>query len=201
MRALWLVALVGCGDDLGQSSKPRLVAWYPMDDVSEAGASDIVGGHDATCAACPVLTTGASNGAYEFDGMQELAVPASKELELGTLTVSLWLHVDPSANQTGCALAKGAAWHVCVTQRRVEFDVTLGPAPIDSGRWHHISATYDGVVQRLQIDGKPAAEREAVLMSDAAGLVIGRNYVGRIDEVRIYEGVLDDAALAELTKP
>jgi Concanavalin A-like lectin/glucanases superfamily len=83
------------------------------------------------------------------------------------------------------------------------------------GNWHHIAGTYDGTVIRLYVDGAqigsgtPIATSIAYGLSDSADFFIGTyalhltnpscvaNFVGSIDEVRVWDGVLTDDVVAQ----
>ena len=77
-----------------------------------------------------------------------------------------------------------------------------GTEQYESGRWHHVAATYDGSIVRLYVDGEPAAEHEGqsgpILYDENASFVIGAYrdanefypHDGRIREIRVTQDVL-----------
>lgn len=84
--------------------------------------------------------------------------------------------------------------------------------PLTPGRWHHVAATYDGAVMRLQVNGKAEAESSEqsgdILYPTAGRLVIGayadtnelHPMEGALQEVKMYSRALsfeEIAAIAE----
>ena len=71
--------------------------------------------------------------------------------------------------------------------------------------WHFLVGTYDGVIQTLYVDGRPAANREWAQGDYIEGAPIrvggfpnGANFTGQIDDVRIYNRALSSAEVAQL---
>jgi hypothetical protein len=86
------------------------------------------------------------------------------------------------------------------------FSVITETAPLEAGRWQHIAMTYDGRQLRLYHDGRPVAATtvDKPRVAGNGGLVIGGradgwgdlNFLGSIDEVRVYKAVLTPEQIA-----
>jgi hypothetical protein len=75
-----------------------------------------------------------------------------------------------------------------------------GALPVNS--WTHLAATFDGATLRLYVNGVQVASqaRTGTLTTSNAVLTIGHNifgerFIGRIDEVRIYNRALTAAEI------
>jgi hypothetical protein len=87
-----------------------------------------------------------------------------------------------------------------------------GSTDVMDNQWHHVVAVYDGSSLRLYVDGRidaaawaPAevnVNTEPVFIagrSDRA-TTYGRNWIGQIDDVRIYDTALDEAGILFLAE-
>ena len=77
-------------------------------------------------------------------------------------------------------------------------------APVDSSSWHHGAITFGGGVLKIYIDGvldrQVTQASASTQFTGTASLEIGyctagSNYVGRLDDIRIYNRVLTDAEI------
>ncbi len=92
------------------------------------------------------------------------------------------------------------------------FGYVIGTTDLRDGKWHHIASVYDGSGYgspdsiKLYVDGNPEAisafksNRINTITqdSDAVPLLIGKNFVGTIDELRIDSGVLPHSEIRKL---
>jgi Concanavalin A-like lectin/glucanases superfamily len=108
--------------------------------------------------------------ALNFSGDDFVSIPSSTSLAPNTFTVSLWTRAPQSPGQFKYLLAKGsnqcvaAAWGLWTSSNGgLEFYVWDGFNLVRSnsivngiwdGRWHNVSATYDGTSAMLFVDGK-----------------------------------------------
>ncbi|MCY2954850.1 MAG: PKD domain-containing protein [Planctomycetota bacterium] len=86
----------------------------------------------------------------------------------------------------------------------------MSASRINDGVWHHVAFTCDDVAQEIKtyVDGKLEAksacnEFPALAGDFLIGSVLGDNrtqFKGALDELRIYDGVLSDAEVAELAQ-
>lgn len=87
----------------------------------------------------------------------------------------------------------------------------IGTTDLRDGKWHHITSVYDGSgvgnesTIKLYVDGEPEEVSAVVgnyidtLVNDprSAPCAIGSGFKGKIDELRIYKGVLPARAIRE----
>ena len=130
--------------------------------------------------------------------------------------VSLWRARSPwsastravrrSSERHGRCSAGGATGVVAGGQERT----LLGPSTLPVNTWVHVASTYDGVRQRIYINGVFASSRQqtgTLATSNGAlrmggNLVYGEFFQGRIDEVRIYSRMLTDLEIqADMNTP
>jgi hypothetical protein len=87
-----------------------------------------------------------------------------------------------------------------------------GRTPIETGRWHHVVATYDGQTMRLYVDGKPDGEatgQSGDILYPERGRYAVAAYVddnelypldGAIFEVKVYDRVMAPTEVAEVAQ-
>ena len=69
---------------------------------------------------------------------------------------------------------------------------------LTEGQWHHVAGTWDGLTQRLYIDGVEIASQVPVtigVLGEASGVTISSEaepFNGMLDDVRIYDCALSD---------
>jgi hypothetical protein len=87
----------------------------------------------------------------------------------------------------------------------VGYRVITGPKQLPTNQWTHLSSTYDGINQRLYVNGVQVSSRaqKGLIQPSTGALRIGGNSIwgeyfhGYIDEVRIYNRAL---SIAEIQK-
>ena len=75
---------------------------------------------------------------------------------------------------------------------------------ISAETWHHVAATYDGKTARLYYDGAQIGETAVAIDTGAAGTfhiganlkADGRDFIGLIDDVAVYDRALPDDQIA-----
>lgn len=84
---------------------------------------------------------------------------------------------------------------------------TMGQTDVNDGVWHHVAGVYDGNEFRLYVDGKLDKSKSAWGNGDKNNSpvyigenseVLGREWNGLIDDVRIYSYALSDAEIKDL---
>ncbi|MBK6776233.1 MAG: LamG domain-containing protein [Flavobacteriales bacterium] len=84
-------------------------------------------------------------------------------------------------------------------------EINSPPGSMNLNTWYHIAGTYDGITQRAFINGVQVASATVTtsIATTANQLVIGdwavgtgRNFPGRIDEVRIWNVALNPLTIA-----
>ncbi|MCX6022244.1 MAG: LamG domain-containing protein, partial [Chloroflexi bacterium] len=87
-------------------------------------------------------------------------------------------------------------------------DTLIADAPLASGKWSHVTGTYDGANLRLYINGVSAGnlERTGGIPVNALTLLMGKGHgnngalSGRLDEVRLYGAALTADEIQTLAK-
>lgn len=138
------------------------------------------------------------------------------------ITVAAWIKAD-SLNSTGIIAGLGYAWRLSAgSGGNVAFQVmntspvsaATGTIPVDDGTWHHVAGAYDGTEYKLYIDGRTnvSAASSGELKGGATAYygTIGAHFKrsngapkkffnGLIDDVRIYDRVLSEEEVLEIT--
>lgn len=201
-----------------------LLAHYPLDDILGTGSDDVVGGFDATCAdACPTATEGRIGGAASFGQAadQALLVADTAQLRLSQGTVTVWARLEFGGSLSGviakplAGSASAKSWEIYLdAENRPHLKTAPGDdlaaaAPIATDAWVHLALSWDTAGRSLRLDGVPIAvdDTPGELTYDATPFVFGTGYVadvfavqfrGALDDLRIYDRVLDDDEVAAL---
>ena len=219
MQLLTAVAPVDPGSD-------ALVAYYPLDgDASDASGH----GLDGVAHGDPTAISGAVGGAMEFDGdgdMIEIAADATLDIT-GPISLSLWIRPDaedPEGQGTETApMCKASStaspswsWQVRYgwnsPQPYMAFTFNTSPRAwayvgqnLTQGEWHHIACSADGETLTAYLNGEAteSAPMGAITSSPAPVQIgsdgWGSDWIGGIDEVRIYSRALSAGEVLFLT--
>ncbi len=205
-----------------------LVGAWGFDETTGPTANDASGKNNPGTLSGPTrITTGKFGPALSFDGVNDIVnVNDANTLDLTTAaTLEAWVY--PTAlgsrwrtvifkEQTG-QLTYGMYAHT--DQNRPSgnlFPAGLGEQAVNGtatlplNAWTHLAMTWDGATQRLYVGGTQVASRAVggTLVNGTRPLRIGGNtiwsewFLGRIDEVRVYNRALTQAELAtDMNKP
>ena len=211
----------GDDDGGGGTLDDGLVAYWPMDEDPQAGAvQDATGGHTATCDDCPSLEVGAIDGAWRFDGVDDvLRAVDSPDFRLDQATISAWVWLDDRGDYNFFGKPVGSDTHnsfLLVTfsgRLYLELDNTYVEGPdLPTETWVHVVATWsDGGRERslrVSPDTDVAMSDGATIDYDGQPLHIGADcdppgglygfLGGMLDDVRLYDRVLDADELDRL---
>jgi hypothetical protein len=205
-----------------------LVVYYPLDDAPAPGGivKDQSGqGNDATVMGQPQLVTpGRFGGAYRFDGNSYLALAHSPTANAQAFSVSLWFKTDDPSQDLKLASAatwqnsQGSGW---LMGTRLSEGWSADHARLMTDRcyrqysplpqtWNHLVLTYDRARFREYVNGRLSLDCPASGQPPGAdaGLEVGAwmplkpfNYVGLIDDFRIYARALSPAEVIDLYAP
>ncbi|MCP4334722.1 MAG: DNRLRE domain-containing protein [Gammaproteobacteria bacterium] len=193
------------------SPLPGPIAHWKLDETSGTTAVDSEGGHDGVLTNGPAWDIGNIDGALDFDGGNDVVlVPDDPTLDItGDISLIAWIRPNASGTQyvirkaqygstDGYELSLSTTGKVffrlnqnsSVNTYRID---SISDYPVDGTTWMHIAATYDGVTQRLYINGVEEA-------SQAASVVIGTNSTdlslgGQQNGTSVINGLIDDARL------
>lgn len=149
---------------------------------------------------------------YDFDGTNDeiLALPQNN----GEYTFAFWMNAD-DVTQTDLIVWNGDSSGsnpntnvMFFTQSSlIKFRagngtaITTATESISSGTWHHIAGTNDGTTMKLFVDGinTDNVSFNSPVYTSAAELTFGADgsggfdYAGKLDEVRIWDRVLEES--------
>jgi uncharacterized repeat protein (TIGR01451 family) len=214
---------------------PGLVGYWKMEEPG-GPLRDVSGwGNDADIVGSPAWVPGANGLALDLDGTSRAVVSDQAQLDATTgLTISAWLQPGADADQDVISRAIGGSVDGYTlglssssspTSPRTVFlrlnEASSGHVyqvnsisqyPSSGATWIHVTATYDGAMMRMFINGveEASAPGPASIAAQPVDLGIGaqadgaRPYRGAIDEVKIYDravGAPEAAALAANPPP
>jgi hypothetical protein len=174
---------------------------------------------EATVQGAPVLTNSGPVLGLRFDGFNDwlLAAPdlqtARPVLPTNHLTLTAWVLLEETASNGGIVgfvqdngpFEKG--WVLGYNRQNFTFGLAgsgakdpnlggitrlRGRKKIETGRWHHVAATYDGTTMKLFVDGEPDGEstqQSGDILYPAEGRLAVGAYVDQ-DERHPMEGSL-----------
>jgi hypothetical protein len=192
-----------------------LVAWYPM----SGNAQNILGtGMDLTVSGATLTTDrfGRPNKAYAFDGNATMITNVNTSSFSG-ISWSAWINTMQTTKpevfiQSSYAFVgyvnRFTAGHVMGafdsnTQDNASTDESV--TNVATGDWYFVSSSNDGTTTRVYVNGKLEATYSEILATANSQLKIGgavgnttTQFVGSMDEVRIYSRALCDAEMLTL---
>jgi Protein of unknown function (DUF1553)/Protein of unknown function (DUF1549)/Concanavalin A-like lectin/glucanases superfamily/Planctomycete cytochrome C len=234
-EAKWIAALAHKAPS--QWAPPGQVAYYSMDTDLPAQVSPAAVGPGKTVASpswqgTAQFAEGIVGRAASFDGKSYIDAGAVGEFDdEAAFTFSAW--INPT-RPTGAIVTKtrdeseSRGYTLQLKDGKVQISVVYGWAfngvrietekPLELGKWHHVSASYDGSREargltlivdgvrqpsKVQVDvlNDPPTTREPLRIGGGGGPE--NRFQGLIDEVRIYDRVLTDDEVAVLfsTRP
>ncbi|MGB3802622.1 MAG: LamG-like jellyroll fold domain-containing protein, partial [Sphingopyxis granuli] len=194
--------------------------------VGDGGVSDAIGRGEGAPLDYSGLP-GTVNHGWDVNRQKDLIVADSDALRPATLTLEAWVRSAEAVDdgdggiiifggdpyQTILFKGSSTSWDDGYGLLRIGdtvrfylndwYDAYI-EAPIESERWVHVAATYDGAVMRLYVDGLQVAERDfaEAIRHSGAPLVIGGGpqayypWNGAIDEVRVWDVARSAAQIA-----
>jgi hypothetical protein len=200
----------------GQPAIADLVAWFSLDGDPTAGTADALGsGIVGTCVAqaCPVAIAGVRDGAYRFDGTDDVVTfPVVEDLALPVATFTVWVRFDTigtSGKQHLISKPYGAlnknSFELFLLQAATANLGAGGDAASASfasvswsyptGAWHHVAMAFDGTGDvaaiGLFVDGVRVDSATFSAVFDANAVLLGADYNGG-SYASFLAGALDD---------
>lgn len=192
-----------------------LVAAYSFNAGTGAVAADSSGaGNNGTLSGATWTTAGRYGGALTFNGTSnQVTVNDANSLDLTTgMTLEAWVLPTVAPSGWRSIVTKEGATAVLYylhasssSSNRPATGVFVagnyrdvyGGTRLSANTWVHLAATYDGINQRLYVNGAQVASRAqtGAILTSTNPLRIGSNsfgeyFQGRIDEVRVYNRAL-----------
>jgi hypothetical protein len=157
--------------------------------------------------------------ALNFGGDDFVKIPNSAALQPQQFTISLWTRAPQSPGQFKYLLAKGSDQCVAASyglwtasSGGIEFYVWNGhdlvraggtPNGIWDGRWHNVSATYDGTSAVLYLDGRnlgePPGSADPIVYDQPDGTATIGGYRGSCD--LLFNGDIDQVMMFDKVLP
>ena len=213
--------------DVYQAQAPSgASAHWALDDGSPATtAADSSGnGNNATLNGPTWTSSGVMNAALIFDGNDSVTITnAATSLRPPTAyAISAWVRYSSTDSNGGEVVSMGDGYALRVMPdgkvktyfyNGTTWDnaVTDDPNHVvntKDGLWHHLVGQYDGSIQEIYVDGELAKSEPASggITYPASNFFIGKHgnggtihdFIGTIDQVRIYTRALSAAEVSEL---
>jgi hypothetical protein len=203
-----------------------IAAWWKMDDGSGIIAEDSAGDANGTLVNGPVWTTGVVDGALELDGSNDyVSVPGvSGSGPVDNITFACWIY--PQITSSYRAIYNHEVFGTGGVHFQITSSSTLQLAVVgtsyfytvstfSTNQWYHVAVVYSNSsasnYARFYINGIPESSiavgtgaqvdltKTALIGAcDMGGSVIGRNFDGRIDDLRIYDSVLSETQIQQM---
>jgi hypothetical protein len=199
------------GEVMAAFKEGRLLSWWPADQ----NANDPAGGNNGTLAGGATYSFGRTTGGSFNTKGGSVQVPDAASLHVTNFTLQAMVSstlpgtnkyiISKSNTATDASYALftgpsgGLAFYITTAGGRVVSPAA--DASIWDGFFHVVDGTYDGQKVRLYVDGKEVGTGTAatgsvvygagqssgkLLFGDFADSVSSANFVGRVDEVKLY---------------
>jgi hypothetical protein len=191
----------------------------PVDEWANRGS---FGGLFRSDGVAPVVGIAAGRKAVHFTGQQMLTAsfPAPRALAgNSSFTVATWIN-NPEIGESECFLSWAGRGGPDATTAQFGYgshpafgavghwgfaDMGFRPAPPEAGVWHHLAVVFDGIVERIYVDGQlHHAAAKMLLMQEGRPIHIGASAPGTehldgfLASLRVYDRPLDEAAVRRL---
>lgn len=202
---------------MDQTSSPQPLAWWPMDDnTADNVVIETNGNYNAISSAFTSdrTTTGVLNTALIFNGSDSV-VSGAADITFSEFTVTAWVKVaSPSAWTRAVAKGDGGYTTTFIIGQASDGvgsiylgildgnnqDIVFGGQGIPTGVWTMITGTWDGTMATTYLNGGIQVEQAtatSAIYNSTAPFYLGSsadaaqyNFVGDIDEVRIFDVAL-----------
>ncbi len=181
-----------------------------------------LGGEFKSAGARPVVSLAAGRKAVSFSGRQFLTAsfPAPRALAgNSSFTVAAWAN-NPSVGESECIVSWAGRGGPDATTAQFGYgthpefgvvghwgfpDMGFRGAPPKAGQWHHLAVVFDGVIERVYVDGQlNNSEAKMLLMHEGRPIYVGASEPGTeflsggLASLRIYAGALSEAEVKQL---
>lgn len=186
-----------------------LVSYWTFNkaDIDGENVKDVFGKNNGVMVGKPQIVDGKFGEGLEFDGVSYVEVPDDKSLQLWeTYTLEAWIFQKESRSSriidkitAGTADGPHLDTHPGTKLRSCAGNCFSTDKDYSLDEWHHALMTFDKGKVALYLDGNLGGEGETAspLAGNALSLKVGADsngqnqFVGIIDEVRVYSRALD----------
>lgn len=193
---------------------PPALAHWRLDESSGMVVSDSQGAHHGEAFDGSSWIAGQLLNGFDFDGSNDwVQIPDHPDLRpTHALTICAWIKGDSwsSGDNVDLILRKGEGnpnnWQLMVANGRVSLSLdawdgasaagnVYGNTLLQTGRWYHVAATWDGTTARIYVDGKldngNGKLKSAPIGTDTRPVYIGGRAGGTGSHDR-FDGIIDD---------
>jgi len=231
-----MAVLAGAGVTAASAADVDLIGHWAFDDGAGIAAVDSAGTNNGVLIGGPTWrTVGRIGGALAFDGIDDLVDLGVPDYTVppfdltNQLTIAIWMRADDfgasDARLISRAIGTAEQDHVWMVSTvgetglrfrlktsGVTSTLVSGTDLLQTARWHHVAAVYDGAEMRLYLDGEEVAAVAKTGPVDAgltAEVALGnqppgagsRPFDGQLDELRLYRRALASAEILDLAFP
>ncbi|MBI1374968.1 MAG: hypothetical protein GC159_19800 [Phycisphaera sp.] len=198
-----------------------LIGYWPLDgNANDSGPyrlnGKLVGG--------PKFVPGRIGKAAEFNGKNRIEIRGHAAFDAATdaVTIAAWVKLPntPQHDWAGIVTRGDATWRLSLADKangRLSFSINSGSpndyaastaTSLNDDKWHHVVGVYSGVTVDLYVDGQLAGTNSRVSSAvnrQSRPIWIsgnadkpGRELIGAVDDVRVYQGAMTDAQVRDL---
>ena len=203
--------------DIGADEWDGMTNYWKLDEMEGTTTYDSRGNKNGTLTNMDPETDwveGKVNGALDFDGSNDyVSLPTVDALTGSEVTIAAW--VSPiNVSGTRTVVFQGhymyPSYHLYLDAGKATFGIqpwirAQASEVFDPYEWHHIVGTYDGEYLRIYVDGDLKDthyyyQQSGTANNGSIGSFMGGGYCfdGVIDDVRVYDRVLDDDEIETL---
>jgi Concanavalin A-like lectin/glucanases superfamily len=206
------------------------VAYWKLDEASGATSFNdaSANGNIGSCGpACPTMgVPGAIGTAAEFNGVNsQIVIPDSPSLRLNQFTIALWIYplqvrsdYQPLVvKEDSSAYNRNYGLYIVLNTMQIRYSAFAGDcvtrfaansaSQLTLNAWNHVAFTYDGVTEKLYLNGVLDISNAAVsasLCQAAVPVKLGMEtsalipFDGSLDEIQIFNQALSAAGAMSL---
>mgnify|MGYP005841273725 CR=1 FL=1 len=205
---------------------PPAVGHWRLDEATGNTAHDSAGSNHGTCFDGTSWTAGRLLNGHDFDGQNDyVQIPDDPVLRpTQKLSICAWVYGDDwsSGDSVDLILRKGEGnpnnWQLSITNGKVALSLdawdgrntsgnVYGNTKLDTGKWYHVAATWDGKTAYIYVNGSidngSGKSYESTLGTDTRPVYLGGRaggdahdrFDGILDDVRLYDRALTGAEI------
>ena len=191
-----------------------LQIWLPLNgNLNNQGLSDIT----ITNSGATIDNSGKIGQCYNFGSGMQLTASNVTTIPINSWSVACWFY--PTASSSGghqylvsmnTSSASDFKFSLCFYSDKIGIrtgGTTYSGSTLSLNTWYHGCATYDGTTVKLYLNGEcvttktsPAAPVEATKFIIGARYNLTGQFVGKINDVRVYDYCLSDKEVEEISK-